>query len=238
MKYIYILLFALSSFFSNKSLHAEETYKKLAFFMPDNAMQNNMYIPSAYQNNNYYNPTYTPPQATSQQPTKKQQKRAIKQNPKQNKMSKTNNKKITKKQDYSQNSPKNTSSKKEATQPQEAIMVEETIKTQPALKTDNTDFSAFDFDENIQISTQKTPEPVKIKKVKKISKLEKLRQKDLSDLLYSIPYPDTTQPKYKQIYNLYALSLRSLYKYHSLPSNYEQDISLEKANSLQKFEVK
>ena len=235
MKYIYILLFALSSFFSNKSLYAEETYNKLAFFMPDDAMQENMYIPSAYQNNNYQIPSYTPPQketATQQRPQKKQQKKAqkTKQAPKKSHQI------IRKNLINEQATQKNTSNTQEQTKSAPVVIKE--AQSQPTQNTETTDFSAFDFDENIQIKTEtpkKTPKP---NKTKKLSQLEKLRQKDVSDILYSIPYPDTTQPKYKQIYNIYAISLRNLYRQHELPYNYDQEISLEKANSLQKFEVK
>ena len=234
MKYIYILLFALSSFFSNKSLHAEETYTKLAFFMPDNAMQENIYIPAAYQNNNYYNPSYTPPktQASPQQRSQKQQKRTQKNKQKLKKTLPVTRKNLIKEQP----SQEITSNQPQEVKETEVIAQQAQPKNNP--NKEHTDFTAFNFDENIQIKTEtpkKTPKP---NKTKKLSQLEKLRQQDVSDILYSIPYPDTTKPKYKQIYNLYAISLRSLYKHHNFPDNYEQELSLEKANSLQKFEVK
>ena len=71
-----------------------------------------------------------------------------------------------------------------------------------------------------------------------IPPLQKFQQKSLKEMLSTLPYPDFDQPKFKQIYALYALELRSAYRRGKLPSNHEQEEILAKANSIRRFEVK
>ena len=71
-----------------------------------------------------------------------------------------------------------------------------------------------------------------------LSVFETYKTGNIEKLLRQIPYPDSSQPKFKQLYNLYALELRSLYKYNELPINIEQEETLKKANSSRRLEVK
>lgn len=71
-----------------------------------------------------------------------------------------------------------------------------------------------------------------------LSVFETYKTGNIEKLLRQIPYPDSSQPKFKQLYNLYALELRSLYKYNELPINIEQEETLKKANSIRRLEVK
>lgn len=69
------------------------------------------------------------------------------------------------------------------------------------------------------------------------SELEKLQQKDLSELLAAIPYPDSRQPKFRQLYDNYGLEMRMMQRRGDFPDNPEQEKTLAKANSLRRFKV-
>ena len=71
-----------------------------------------------------------------------------------------------------------------------------------------------------------------------LSPLEELLQADVEDLLKTIERPDSTQPLFKQLYGLYGIELRSLYRHKELPPNLSLEDTLQKANSMLRFEVK
>ena len=214
MKYMYILLCIMSSFFANKSLATEGLYTKYAFFMPTNV----------YQNNSETKPINIQP-TRQQQPKQSihQNKSNLSQNPKTT--SKTAKKTVTTKK-----TKKATVTKKPIIQTSSNFISKPTQKPKPQTK--------YKLDENI---TQAKPivaqiEPT-IEEPQDISMQEKHETENLIDLLREIPYPDSNLPKFKQIYNLYALELRTLYRHGSFPYNLEQDKILSKANSIRRFEV-
>ncbi len=204
----------MSSFFANKSLATEDLYTKYAFFMPTNVYQNN---------------TETKP--INIQPTKPQQ---LKQSISQNKSSLSQNTntatKTAKKPVTTKKTKKATVIKKPIIQTTSNLISKPTQKPKPQNK--------YKLDENI---TQAKPivaqiEPT-IEEPQEISIQEKYETEKIIDLLREIPYPDSNLPKFKQIYNIYALELRTLYRHGSFPYNLEQDKILSKANSIRRFEV-
>ncbi len=70
-----------------------------------------------------------------------------------------------------------------------------------------------------------------------LSEIDRLKQKSVNELLTAIPYPDSSQPKFKQLYALYGLELRVLQRRGNFPANPEQEKALAKANSIKRFEV-
>lgn len=68
--------------------------------------------------------------------------------------------------------------------------------------------------------------------------VEDLEHKSVKDLLAALPYPDFEQPKFKQLYAIYALDLRTLYREGNFLANPEQEEALAKANSVRRFEVR
>ena len=245
MKYIYLILIALSSFFTNKSLQANQDGTQIAFFMPPNSMQQNIYIPaisnntlqqdiqSTKENSNISQPNIASQEINEIEPTITPQKNT----PAPKKKSPTVAKTLNKKQ------PK---------QDKQATTTKATTKVAPTT-VQPTDFSNIEFDSNVNLNTEKenneieknSPENEETKTASSSSDLEnttsyikQLYQKDLKELLYSVPYPNKKQPKYKQLYNIYLLDLRGLYRYKKLSENIEQNLTLKKAKSMKKFEVK
>lgn len=92
----------------------------------------------------------------------------------------------------------------------------------------------YQLEENTKLSTPQEKHPKK----SQLSSIEQLKQKSLSSLLANIPYPDSSQPKFKQLYPYYGLELRVYQRRGKFPSNREQEEALAKANSIKRFDVK
>ena len=216
MKYMYILLCIMSSFFAYKSLDAKENTIQYAFFMPQNSLQENTSIKDLSPKAN--NLTATP---SPQKKVKKIIKRKIKKK---------------KKTDLSQKQrsfPVVRTTLKHITEtiPQKQTSTAQKEKTTPSKYTL----------EDMQ-PLQPLQQPQKIKKIapqksKELSLIEQLKQKDINDILYDIPHPNPKDPFYKQIYSLYTLELKTLNRRGSMPYNIRQEEALQKANSILRFEV-
>lgn len=205
MKYMYILLCLLSSFFIYNFSLAKEIQTKYAFFIPNNAFQSNTDVkeiklapkPSS-QKTNKKNTSNTITQ-TTQPPLKLKKKFPVVI------------KELQPLADIKKaNSPK----------PQNKYQLDEDVDPKALVKKDTP-----------EIKEEIIEEPV-------LSVFETYKTGNIEKLLRQIPYPDSSQPKFKQLYNLYALELRSLYKYNELPINIEQEETLKKANSIRRLEVK
>lgn len=92
----------------------------------------------------------------------------------------------------------------------------------------------YQLEDNSQLASPQEKQPQKLQ----ISDIEQLKQKSLSSLLANIPYPDSSQPKFKQLYPYYGLELRVYQRRGKFPSNREQEEALAKANSIKRFDVK
>ena len=209
MKYMYILLCLLSSFFTYNSLFAKEMEVKYAFFIPNNAFQENTSIKEL------------------KFPKKPQKSTSKKIDENHNTSSKPSTpttaslKKIKKTLPVVINKLETTPQKNDNTlKPQNKYQLEENIDTKALVKkAELNQTEEQDDDED------------------KISPIERYKTEDIVDLLRSIPHPNPKLPKFKQLYTLYALELRTLYKHTKLPMNLEQEEILKKVNTIRRFEV-
>lgn len=215
MIYIYIICLALSSFFTYNSLAADSTIYQNAFFIPSGAFQQNTTVQDIpVRQPNRQQKANKPSVAKPSLPTAKQPAKPLETTQPESLPTPTEapSKVVIQK---TEPSPKQ---KTAQIKPQQA-----TPKKQAKYKLDD--------------SPRQTPE-IKTAAAPEIPPLEKFRQKNIKEMLDTLPYPNFNLPKFKQIYALYALELRSAYRRGKLPSNYEQEETLAKANSIRRFNVK
>ncbi len=251
MKYTYIISIILSSFFTYKSASANIYPQQYAFFIPGGAFQQNQDV----QDIRLMRPRYAPTEDENQEASSSQRESYI---PSQTNKATTSQRKTSASQTTRDTSQATLSSKKKSTLPiaqkntiQKIKNAPQNISKQSSPSTnivfqeeDNESKSIspeiskkleqYQLDENTQIATPKeapTPQP-------KLSHIEELKQKSLTTLLNEIPYPDSSQPKFKQLYSSYGMELRVYQRRGKFPSNYEQEETLAKANSIKRFEVK
>lgn len=221
MKYMYMTCLVLSSFFIYNPLFADTNNCEHAFFIPGGAFQQNTKIQEIKQ---------IQPQKQSTERTTTQQKNTIKQTPQPQKTKQTINSKQT------------NSAKVTPTAPAEKNITENTTTPQSSPKTNSTNTVKKNAPPKKQYILEDTldnsPSEEKTSEKPQISSLEQFQQKTMQEILNTLPYPDFNLPKYKQIYALYALELRSAYRRGELPANYDQEEVLSKANSIRRFNVK
>lgn len=208
MKYIYMLCLALSSLFTYKQLAAESNMFRNAFFIPQNAFQRNVDIPDATR---YSQEIGTKKEADVKEESEYSQSVVIPQ------ARGTKAKKIAKKAVINKNEAPIVSNS-------ETVQVNVVKNPVNVVKNEN---------KVTQTPGLKVVEP----KVKQISERD-LQNKSVEKLLAMLPYPNFDQPKFKQLYALYALDLRTLYRKGELLANPEQENTLAKANTIRRFEVK
>lgn len=219
MKYIYIICLALSSFFTYNSSLADTHPCSNAFFIPGGAFQQNTSVEDLTPKRQNRIQTVNKPTIAKPLPEfrKQQAPQTEKQAVKRAASPTTQASKQVE-----------TAAVKKANSPQKQVTAQNK-KQQPAPKKQ----PKYKLDD----SPLQTPE-IKIAVAQDIPPLEKFRQQDLKEMLNTLPYPNFNLPKFKQIYALYALELRSAYRRGKLPSNYEQDETLAKANSIRRFNIK
>lgn len=217
MRYMYILLCIMSSFFAYKSIHAEENITQYAFFMPQNSLQENTTIKDfTPQTNNTIK---------KQNSTSKKVKKVIKRKIKKKK--KSTSPLINKKRTF----PVVKSKLKQITE-KEPTKEAQTTTPEKAQK------NKYTLGEITPIQQQKTKETQPtLKKKKQLSHIEQLYQTDIDDLLYNIPHPNLKDPTFKQLYSLYVMDLRTLNRRGSIPHNIKLEETLEKVNSIRRFEI-
>ena len=130
--------------------------------------------------------------------------------------------------------------KKETPPPTPVVVIKE---SSPQIIQTSTSSNKYELEENIPVLTAEhiiieddAKEEAPISPT--LSPLEELLQADVEDLLKTIERPDSTQPLFKQLYGLYGIELRSLYRHKELPPNLSLEDTLQKANSMLRFEVK
>lgn len=257
MKYTYIISIILSSFFTYKSVSANIYPQQYAFFIPGGAFQQNQKVQDIRLMRPRYAPTENGSQETSSY-TKEQSAASSTNKTTTSRKTITSQKASSSPQNISQTSLK---SRKKSILPiaRENSITVQKIKALPQQNTkqsapstnivfqDETDKAAapssaevnekleqYRLDDNIKIASPQDTSPQK----PILSPLEELKQKSLSSLLNEIPYPDPSQPKFKQLYSSYGMELRVYQRRGKFPSNYEQEETLAKANSIKRFEVK
>ena len=215
MKYIYIILFVLSSFFSHKSLYAKENTLLHAFFVPENSVQSNTTIKEL-----------NPSQQTHTDLKKKRIKRRIK---KRNQVATSSPNK--------QSSPSKKTRLRKAPHPKKTNIATSnndfgsTKTITPKNKYTLEDNPAHQLSQNQQIE-EKTKTP-KIE----ISLLEQLKQTPTNELLSTIPYPTSKEPAFRQLYENHVMDLRTLYRHNKMIDNLELENVIKKANTIRRFNV-
>lgn len=218
MKYTYIICMTLSSFFTHSLSYADTNTYLNTFFIPSNAFQQNTQTVNIEQmkpRHKEVEPSIKQPDSTglSQQstsaPTTETLQSAQQISATTKKSAKKTDKKLKTKQLSKQRLPSSTKQKKQ-------------IPSKYKIQDDSTTLSAS------TVKEEKTMPPQK----------RDVREKSVREMLDSLPSPNFKLPKYQQIYALYGLELRSAYRRGTLPSNYEQETTLSKANSIRRFEVK
>lgn len=260
MKHTYIISIILSSFFTYKSVSANIAPQQYAFFVPTGAFQQNQKV----QDIRLMRPRYAKPEEENQSTSNTQEEAS---NPSNNDYRAQRRTITAKENTWSSDShPQNTlKNRKKSTFPitqdniasvqpitntvtdsklpssatSTNIVFQEETQPAPALAPMsaevNQKLEQYQLDDNTKITTAQKEEPAL--QQPQISYLEELKQKSLSALLSDIPYPDSSQPKFKQLYPYYGMELRVYQRRGKFPSNREQEDTLAKANSIKRFEV-
>lgn len=227
MKYFYILCLVLSSFFTYKHIFAQEQY---AFFIPNNAFQNNLTTEDSFSDNTIKQDSEESQPLTSKEP--KISRPYVHATPKFIPAQTTKN--------NQHHHPKGHNNKEPKDSPRDAPFI---TYQQPRI----TDLGAFHSSEQTvdpvitadqldlyQLETTNPPYPTDSSLPAAQPSSTKL---DVEDMLDSLPYPDFKLPKFKQLYAAYCMELRVLYRQGKLPYNQEQDNTLAKADTIQRFKV-
>ena len=221
----------MSSFFTNKSLAAEDLYTKYAFFIPTDVYQNNTEVKSIKaqtKSNAKTSKTKTTTKPTSTSLAKEAS-------------SQTQNTSLTQSQKtlpYVPQKLKPATSKTASTSKTATTSATTKKTTSTTTKQKPKPQNKYELDDNIVkatpiIAQKKEPNNDK----EEISKQEKYATQSIESLLLEIPYPDEKLPRFKQIYNTYALELRTLNRRGSLPYNLEQENILNKLDTIRRLEV-
>ena len=225
MKYIYILLLVLSTFFINNSLYAKEFIKINAFFLPENSIQSNTTIKELTPTKKIKKNSPQKSTLTRKQRPSSASKRTL---PVQhNKLKK-----------QTQTPPSSST----LSTPQKRKLKRITPTAIPTLAVDTPSQPQapkykLDDNPNQHLLEKKQEEVVTIKEKPKLSELEILKQTEISKILESIPYPTTKEPRYRQLYENHVMDLRVLYQRGKLNQSLKLEKILEKANSMRRFEV-
>lgn len=244
MRYIYIICLTLSSLFAYKYATATTQMRQYAFFMPNNAFEDNTSVKDIenmrprydkpvyeeyyddeddYEDEEDYEDEYDEPinnAANTSSPSKDSidpeivlpyVKKAIQV------VKSKETEKTTAPITQPQTATKKTSGLKKAPELTEAI---QKVLQKYTLE-----------DTSTTSETTDNPPPVTAETLKQ------LENKNLSKMLEEIPYPDRTLPRFKQLYSIYGMELRVLYRRGELPKNKEQEDTLAKANSFRRFTV-
>ena len=233
MRYIYIICLTLSSLFAYKYATAAGEAERYAFFMPNNAFEQN----TSVQNIDNMSPRYNKPryQADSVQNTRTVKNIGTAKNTRAVKTTATKNissePKVTLpyvKKEIQITPPEKT---KPVTQNQPVVKKPTTPKKAPVL-TEDVQKKLQQYSLDSFESTPETTAPVVT-----ADSVKKAAAKNINQMLAEIPYPDRSQPKFKQLYSVYGTELRVLNRRGELPRNKEQEDTLAKANSFRRFTV-
>lgn len=224
MKYIYILLLVLSTFFINNSLHAKELTLINAFFLPEDSIQSNTTIKEL-----------APPKKIKKNSPKKstltrKQRRSSTSTP--NRTLPVQHGKLKKQTISSQSTPAPQKRRLKQTIP---TAIPTTIADTPSQPQKSK--YTLDDNPNQHLLEKKQEEVITIKEKPKLSELEILKQTEISKILESIPYPTTQEPRFRQLYENHVMDLRVLYRRGKLNPSLQLEKTLEKAKTMRRFEV-
>ena len=250
MRYIYIISLALSSIFTYKSIYANETYPLYAFFVPDNAFQQNTMVDKienmrprySSSNQNYAkydnedDDIYDDEDIDLEEEDNKEEKNDISSNKLPPITLPYVRKSFVLKDDTSPTSATDKEKPKKVKpipRPQAPTrqIVAPKIETPPVADEDIKEkLKKYDLTSSFDDSPSDNRYTD--------SKLESFKKKSIPEMLATIPYPNPRLPKFKQTYASYGMDLRVLYRRGNFPENFEQEKILKKADSMTRFEVK
>ena len=221
MKYIYITYVILSSFFIlSKNALANNQATRYAIFIPSNSFQQNVELDT---NKNKKNISY---EITDVEEIYKEDIEPI--------------------DDFAEpdDQPQKTYSKTEPVlTPSRPRMPDSVIilNAPKEEKTTNQNVSKSEPKHQVQPIIHKEIPPLVSKQKQDLDireKFEEFLRKDTKEMLETIPFIDTTQPRFKQIYSQYGQDLNILYTTGVLAENPQQEAVLKKATDSHRFEVK
>lgn len=235
MRYIYIICLLMSSFFTYKNSFATEDYPKYAFFVPQNAFQENLSVQDINNMKPRYDKKETHPQKTG---TISKAEKAKISHPYVRKPLVFEEAKA-KKDSTEQKAEKVEVIEKTVTpapivdsvKPVEQVEVKPVVApTAPKISEEmqkklNQYILDDDFSSDMVDETPPSPDQKEIMK------------SEISNMLASIPYADRKQPKFQQAYGDYGSDLRILFHRGKFPNNYKQEELLSKVNSSHRFKV-
>lgn len=212
----------MSSFFANNAMSSNNHKTILAFFIPQGAFQQNNQI----QDIRLMKPRYIKTETQREQPKEEIFDNHISQQSPQNQQ---NNYSKSPAIPQKQISTKNTEIKRRTIQSK----TDTTKKIKDTEITESIPSSKYQLEDNQKNKSTTTSETSQIAEVN----IKDLHKKSLKELLSEIPYPDSHQPKFKQLYGLYGLELRSFQRRGKFPINRDQEDALAKANSTKRFTI-
>ncbi len=252
MKYMYILLSILSSFFIHKSLYAKDLEIQYAFFVPTGAFQENtaveeIKLQARYPqkdistSSNFDSREDIKEETLPQKQDKNNLRRKISLPYERTQLKKMLEKQNTIKSDSPPKKHKKKPHKQEPTFAPEIKIVEPILQQSPSKASE-----AYELEENIPVLTAEhiiigeTQEEADSSTETKpaLNTTQEMLLADVEDLLKTIERVDSSKPLFQQLYALYGIELRSFYRHKELPPNLSLDDTLQKANSLLRFEVK
>lgn len=256
MKFIYMICLTLSSFFAHFPADANAAPAQYAFFIPSGSFQENVSIKDTApirrrttRASSQTNRQETPQETTKETPQTSQitsetskssiaitlpyvREVSVENQPT---IAKTARPKIAKQKKQTASAPALIPAPKAPqSQALQAVTPSQTSHPAPELTPEiQQKLQQYQLDDNETLTLaqeETTPSP--------LSALEKFKQKSISELLATLPYPDFNLPKFKQLYALYGLELRVLNRRGKFSPNIEQEETLAKANSMRNFDVK
>ncbi len=251
MKYPYIISIILSSFFLYKSVSANTSPQQYAFFIPSGAFQQNQEV----QDIRLMRPRYVQTEEEAQENQQQTEEYSVSSPSIQSEQTQRKTSLTSQATSASYNpSPTSLKTKKKSTLPISGNTIKSVQKIKvPSAKTsthiifpaDSSDSEStstktitkqeiYQLDENTKLTAPQQEETLQ----PKLTYKEELKQKSLSSLLNKIPYPDSSQPTFKQLYPYYGMELRVYQNRGKFPRNSKQEETLAKANSIKRFDVK
>lgn len=228
MKYFYISCLLLSSFFTYKTLSAKDNYLQYAFFMPKGAFEQNTTLDDIES----MRPRQPKPTQT-QQDTEQLQEEI----PSPKITLPYVKKKIKLQKEIADHKVKEETPQVSATiKNNTAEKPKQIAKPLPITKTPLA-ISPELLEKLNKYSLEDTPlEKAENNTPAQISK--PIPQKSLTQMLSDVPYPNPSLPKFQQAYASYVMDLRIFNRRGKLPANPSQEQTLQKANSIRRFDVK
>lgn len=246
MKYFYIGCLILSSLFTYKHSLAKDHLLELAFFVPKGAFQQNTAVKDIelMRPRQAETPTESSSSKTSQD-TPVQTPSAASDNTSQPlkisrpyvKKKVTPQKKIIITDTQTAQEPLLTTAEPEKKTPDTPTVVQADapVSTEPEITAEiQQKLNKYSLDDPAPLPSTSTTNTLR----PQTPDMEKITPQNLAEMLEKIPLPNFDLPKFKQLYSTYGMELRILHRRGKLPYNSEQEDTLAKANTLERFEVK